>query len=78
MSVFGLTLVLYLNMKFTFIDFLIAFLLEICDNTHIKHSCEILTMSVNYNKLWKLLIDKNMKKVDLRTVQISAPVRLLN
>ena len=24
-------------------------------------------MSVSYNKLWKLLIDKNMKKVDLRT-----------
>ncbi len=24
-------------------------------------------MSVSYNKLWKLLIDKNMKKVDLKT-----------
>lgn len=24
-------------------------------------------MSVSYNKLWKLLIDKNMKKGDLRT-----------
>lgn len=23
-------------------------------------------MSVNYNKLWKLLIDKNMSKTDLR------------
>ncbi len=23
-------------------------------------------MSVNYNKLWKLLIDKNIKKVELR------------
>lgn len=23
-------------------------------------------MAVSYNKLWKLLIDKNMKKVDLR------------
>jgi len=23
-------------------------------------------MPVSYNKLWKLLIDKNMKKVDLR------------
>ena len=23
-------------------------------------------MSFNYNKLWKLLIDKNMRKVDLR------------
>ena len=23
-------------------------------------------MNVSYNKLWKLLIDKNMKKVDLR------------
>ena len=23
-------------------------------------------MSVNYNKLWKLLIDKNMKRQDLR------------
>lgn len=25
-------------------------------------------MPVSYNKLWKLLIDKNMKKVDLREV----------
>ena len=24
-------------------------------------------MAVNYKKLWKLLIDKNMKKKDLRT-----------
>lgn len=23
-------------------------------------------MSFNYNKLWKLLIDKNMRKIDLR------------
>ena len=23
-------------------------------------------MTVNYNKLWKLLIDKNMKKTDLK------------
>lgn len=23
-------------------------------------------MSISYNKLWKLLIDKNMKKIDLR------------
>ena len=25
-------------------------------------------MPVSYNKLWKLLIDKNMKRTDLRTV----------
>lgn len=24
-------------------------------------------MVISYNKLWKLLIDKNMKRVDLRT-----------
>ena len=24
-------------------------------------------MPISYNKLWKLLIDKNMKKTDLRT-----------
>jgi len=24
-------------------------------------------MAVSYNKLWKLLIDKNMKRIDLRT-----------
>jgi putative transcriptional regulator len=24
------------------------------------------TMRIQYNKLWKLLIDKNMKKVDLK------------
>ena len=27
---------------------------------------EVLRMTVCYNKLWKLLIDKNMKKKDLR------------
>ena len=27
---------------------------------------EVLTMPVSYNKLWKLLIDKNMKRTDLR------------
>lgn len=26
-----------------------------------------MSMSVNYNRLWKLLIDKNMKKTDLIT-----------
>lgn len=25
-------------------------------------------MSINYNKLWKLLIDKDMKKIDLISV----------
>lgn len=25
-------------------------------------------MSISYNKLWKLLIDKNMKKKDLKTI----------
>ena len=30
-------------------------------------------MSVNYNRLWKLLIDKKMKKIDLmKTAQISS------
>jgi DNA-binding Xre family transcriptional regulator len=27
---------------------------------------EVLTMAVSYKKLWKLLIDKDMKKKDLR------------
>ena len=30
-------------------------------------------MSVNYNRLWKLLIDKKMKKIDLmKTAHISS------
>lgn len=28
---------------------------------------EVVIMKVSYNKLWKLLIDNNMKKKDLRT-----------
>ena len=28
----------------------------------------VFIMPVSYNKLWKLLIDKNMKRTDLRTV----------
>ena len=32
------------------------------------HNSEVLIMPVSYNKLWKLLIDKNMKRTDLRTV----------
>ena len=41
-------------------------------NSHIfklslcKRQEEVMTMSVSYNKLWKLLIDKGMKKKDLR------------
>ena len=27
--------------------------------------CEVFKMAINYNKLWKLLIDKKMKKKDL-------------
>ena len=49
-----------------YVDFQIAFLRIMCDNTNIKHSCGVLLMGVSYNKLWKLLIDKNMKRVDLR------------
>ena len=36
-------------------------------------------MSVCYNKLWKLLIDKNMNKTDLRTttgITTTAPAKL--
>lgn len=28
--------------------------------------CGVLNVSVSYNKLWKLLIDNNMKKTELR------------
>ncbi len=31
----------------------------------IRLSCERCAMTVSYNKLWKLLIDKNMKKKEL-------------
>ena len=30
-------------------------------------------MAISYNKLWKLLIDKNMSKADLRTAAGIAP-----
>lgn len=31
----------------------------------IKNTSEVITMAVSYKKLWKLLIDKDMKKKDL-------------
>lgn len=34
-------------------------------NYRINNSYERCTMAVSYNKLWKLLIDKNMKKKEL-------------
>lgn len=34
-------------------------------NYRINKSYERCTMAVSYNKLWKLLIDKNMKKKEL-------------
>lgn len=33
-------------------------------------------MTFNYNKLWKLLIDKNMRKVDLRNAIGITPATL--
>ncbi|WP_279119966.1 helix-turn-helix domain-containing protein [Fusobacterium varium] len=30
-------------------------------------------MAINYNKLWKLLIDKNMSKVQLRDITCMGP-----
>ena len=41
---------------------------EIYDKSYIdgdQENEEVVYMSVSYNGLWKLLIDKNMKKVDL-------------
>ncbi len=35
-------------------------------------------MRVSYNKLWKLLIDKNMKKVSLEMLSEQAKALLLN
>lgn len=32
-------------------------------------------MRIQYNKLWKILIDKNMNKVQLREVQALAATR---
>lgn len=32
----------------------------------IRRYSKVITMSMNYNKLWKLLIDRNMIKKDLR------------
>jgi DNA-binding Xre family transcriptional regulator len=37
--------------------------------------CGVLNMTVSYNRLWKLLIDKKMTKLDLR--QITGLVRPL-
>ncbi len=36
-------------------------------------SLGVLHMAVNYNKLWKLLIDKNMNKSDLREAIKTSP-----
>ena len=46
-------------------EFLLLILL-LYDKIYAKNS-EVLIMPVSYNKLWKLLIDKNMKRTDLRT-----------
>lgn len=35
-------------------------------------------MRISYNKLWKMLIDKNMKKVILRKKLASVPLPLLS
>ena len=35
-------------------------------------------MSVGYKKLWKLLIDKDMKKKDLISTWVSAPIPSIN
>lgn len=34
---------------------------------------EIITMAISYNKLWKLLIDKNMTQAELRKAADIAP-----
>ena len=39
---------------------------NICDIIHLYSSCEVYGVSVSYNKLWKLLIDRNMKRTELR------------
>ena len=35
---------------------------------YIENDCEVTIMSVSYKKLWKILIDKDMKRKDLQEV----------
>jgi hypothetical protein len=35
-----------------------------------KQKCEVSFMPVSYKKLWKILIDKDMKKKDLQLHQV--------
>lgn len=35
---------------------------------YIENDCEVTIMSVSYKKLWKILIDKDMKKKDLQQI----------
>ena len=45
----------------------------ICYNKKKAQRKEGFKMAVSYNKLWKLLIDKNMKKGDLRVAANMSP-----
>ena len=55
-----------MNIVFEFVDFRIDFTIWMCDNKAVKPTKGWVFMAVSYNKLCKLLIDKNMKKTDLR------------
>ena len=58
-----------MNKKYLFIDFLP----RLC--YYIKN-CGVEYMDVSFKKLWKLLIDRNMKKKDLRTAAEISPATL--
>lgn len=39
---------------------------DISDKLFLKSKTEVMPMSVNYNNLWKLLIDKGITKTEMR------------
>lgn len=50
---------------FVLFEFFVLYLREI-NNIIIETTCEVVSMAISYNKLWKMLIDKHMKKKDLQ------------
>ena len=46
---------------------------EFCDIINLQQIIRGVEMAISYKKLWKLLIDKNMKKKDLREAAHLSP-----
>ena len=56
--IFGLNIVIFKFLRYS--------IYALSQSTYIESRSEVRKTMVSYKKLWKLLIDKNMKKKDLR------------